>query len=122
MIGWQYDQFSCVASIGSTFAFEVEDKQDNHGNSRNGSKGGKVMPQSGPPLPSDSNETELKPPAKSPSTRSKDQDKLHTSLGKVTSMIKKSPKLHIIRHSHTDNVMNLLLSILVPMQESKTVM
>jgi hypothetical protein len=29
---------SCVASIGSTFAFEVEDKQDDHGNSRNGSK------------------------------------------------------------------------------------
>jgi hypothetical protein len=82
LIGRQNDQFSCNASIGSKFSFSEEDKQDEHDNSRNGSKVGnatkEILKRSrGPPLPSNSNVTELKPPAKSPSTprRSKDQDK-----------------------------------------------
>jgi hypothetical protein len=37
-------------------------------------------------------------------------------------MIQKRLKLIIIRHSQTDNVVNLLLLMLVPMQDSKTVM
>jgi len=85
LIGKQNDQFSCVENmspIGSTFAFEEEEKEEGHDNSRNGSKGGNATKEflkrrCGQRLPSNSYETELKPPAKSPSTprRSKDQDK-----------------------------------------------
>jgi hypothetical protein len=85
LIGWQNDQFSCVENmspIGSTFAFDEEEKEEGHDNSRNGSKGGNATKEflkrrCGPRLPSNSDETELKPSAKSPSMprRSKDQDK-----------------------------------------------
>jgi len=78
----QHEPFSCNASFGGSFAIDVETKQDEHDNSRNGSKVGNATKEilkrrHGPPLRSDSNVTELKPPAKSPSTprRSKDQDK-----------------------------------------------
>ena len=88
------EQFNCNASFGGSFAFEVEDKQDEHDNSRNGSKVGNATKEilkrrHGPPLRSDSNVTELKPPAKSPSTprRSKDHD--NTSHKPRKSMIKK---------------------------------
>ena len=86
LIEWQNnnEQFNCNASIGggsSTFNFEVEKKQDEHDNSRNGSKVGNATKEilknwRDPPLPSDSNVRELKPPAKSQSMprRSKDQD------------------------------------------------
>jgi hypothetical protein len=71
-----------MSPIGSTFAFDEEEKEEGQDNSRNGSKGGNATKEflkrrRGPRLPSISDETELKPPAKSPSTprRSKDQDK-----------------------------------------------
>jgi hypothetical protein len=48
--------------------------------------------------------------------------KNHPSLGKVTAMIKKRPNIHIISNSHPDNAINLLLLIIMPMQDSKTVM
>ncbi len=118
-----------MSPIGSTFAFDEKEKEEGHDNSRNGSKGGNATKEflkrrHGWRLPSNSDETELKPPAKSQSTprRSKDQDKTHPSLGKVTAMIKKRPNIHIISNSHFDYAMNLLLLILVPMQDSKTVM
>ena len=42
-IGKQNNLFSCVENmspIGSTFAFDEEEKEEGHDNSRNGSKGG----------------------------------------------------------------------------------
>jgi hypothetical protein len=61
---------------------DVEGKQDEHDNSRNGSNVGNATKEilkrsSGPQLRSNSNATQLKPPAKSRSTskRSKDEDK-----------------------------------------------
>jgi len=48
--------------------------------------------------------------------------KRHASLGKVNAMMKKRPKLVIIRHSKSEYVVNLLLLMLVQMQDSKTVM
>jgi hypothetical protein len=48
--------------------------------------------------------------------------KLYPSLGEVKPTMKIRPKLVIIRHSQSKNVANLLLLILVPMQDSKTVM
>ncbi len=41
---------------------------------------------------------------------------------KVKPAMKIRPELVIIRHSQSENVANLLLLILVPMQDSKTVM
>jgi len=80
LIGWQNDPFSRVENM--SFAFDEEEKEEGHNNSRNGSKGGNATKEflkrrCGQRLPSNSYETELKPPAKSPSTprRSKDQDK-----------------------------------------------
>jgi hypothetical protein len=37
-------------------------------------------------------------------------------------MMKKRPKLVIIRHSKSENIVNYLLLMLVPMQDSRTVM
>jgi len=48
--------------------------------------------------------------------------KLHPSLGKVKAMMKKRLKLINIRHSQSQYMVNLLLLMLVPMQDSKTVM
>jgi hypothetical protein len=71
-----------MSPIGSTFAFDEEETEEGHHISRNASKGGNATKEflkrrRGPRLPSISDETELKPPAKSRSTprRSKDQDK-----------------------------------------------
>jgi hypothetical protein len=76
------EQFNCNASFGGSFAIEVEDKQEEHDNSRNGSEVGNATKEMlkrrrGPRPHSNSNVTELNPPAKSPSTprRSKDHDK-----------------------------------------------
>ena len=78
----QHEPFSCNASFGGSFAIDVEKKQDEHDNTRNGSKVGNATKEifkisSGPQLRSNSNATQLKPPAKSQSTpkRSKDEDK-----------------------------------------------
>jgi hypothetical protein len=109
-------QFNCNASFGGSFVIEVEDKQNEHNNSRNGSKVDnatkEILKRScGPPLPSNSNVTELKPPAKSPSTprRSKDQDKTSHKPRKGNIHDKKRPKLDIIRNSQSKYMGNLLL-------------
>ena len=78
----QQEPFSCNASLGGGFTFDVEEKQDDDDNSRNDSKVGNATKEiskisGGPQLRSDSNAAQLKPPAKSQSTprRSKDEDK-----------------------------------------------
>jgi len=87
LIGTQNDQFSCVENmspIGSTFAFDEVETEEGHDNSRNGSKGGNATKEflkrrRGQRLPSNSHETELKPPAKSPSMPRKSKDQYKTS-------------------------------------------
>jgi len=77
LIGMQNDQFSCVdtmSSIGSKFDFGEVETEEGHNNSRNGSKGGNATKEflkrrRGQRLPSKSNETELRPQAKSPETK-----------------------------------------------------
>ena len=79
----QQEPFSCNASLGGSFTFDVvEKKQDDHENSRNDSKIGNALKEiskisGGPQLRSNSNAAQLKPPAKSQSTpkRCKDEDK-----------------------------------------------
>jgi len=78
----QQEPFSCNASLGGSFSFDVEKKQDDHDNSRNDSKVGNATKEifkisGGPQLRSDSNVAQLKPPTKSQSTpkKSKDEDK-----------------------------------------------
>jgi len=131
LIGWQNhnEQFSCNASFGIKFSFSEVHKEEEHDNSRNGSKVGNATKEilkrrHGPPLRSDSNVTELNPPAKSPSTprRIKDHDKTSHKPRKGNIHHKKRLKLYITRNLHSDNVVNLLLLMLVPMQDSKTVM
>jgi len=66
----QHEPFSCNASFGGSFAIIVEEKQDEHDKSRNGSKVGNATKEifkisSGPQLRSNSNATQLKPPAES---------------------------------------------------------
>jgi len=76
LIEKQIDQFSCVdtmSSIGSKFDFGEVETEEGHNNSRNGSKGGNATKEflkrrRGQRLPSKSDETELKPSAKSPET------------------------------------------------------
>ena len=132
LIGRQNDQFSCVENmspIGSTFAFDEEGKEEGHHNSRNGSKGGNAAKEflkrrRGPRLPSISDETELKPPAKSPSTprRSKDQDKTSPKPRKGNSHDQEETEYPYYKQFPLDYAINLLMLILVPMQDSKTVM
>jgi len=70
-------QFSCVdtmSSIGSKFDFGEVETEEGHNNSSNGSKGVIATKEflkrkRGQRLPSKSDETELKPPAKSPETK-----------------------------------------------------
>jgi hypothetical protein len=89
----QHEPFSCNASFGGSFAMiDVEEKQDEHDNSRNGSNVGNATKEilkrsSGSQLRSNSNATQLKPPAKSQSTskRSKDQDKISPKPRKIKS-------------------------------------
>ena len=79
------EPFNCNASIGggsSAFNFKEDEKQNEHDNSRNGSKVGNATKEiskirRGPPLPSNSNARELNPTAKSRSTtrRINNQDK-----------------------------------------------
>ena len=77
LIGMQNDQFSCVdtmSSIGSKFDFGEVETEEGHNNSSNGSKGGIATKEilkrrRGQQLPSKSDETELKPPAKSQETK-----------------------------------------------------
>jgi hypothetical protein len=72
LIGWQNDHFSCVQNIspiGSTFAFEEEETEEGHHNSRDASKGGDATKEllkrrRALRLPSSSDETEFKPQAK----------------------------------------------------------
>ena len=78
----QHEPFSCNASFGGSFAIDAEKKYDEHDNFRNGSKVGNATKEifkisCGPQLPSNSNATQLKPPAKSQSTPkgNKDEDK-----------------------------------------------
>ena len=80
----QQEPFSCNASLGGSFTFDVEKKQDDHDNSRNDSKVGNATKEiskisGGPQLRSDSNAAQSKPPAKSQSTRKKSKDKDKTS-------------------------------------------
>jgi hypothetical protein len=77
----QHEKFSCNASLGGSFTFGVEKKQDDHDNSRNDSKVGNATKKifqisGGPQLLSDSDAAQSKPPAKSQSTpkRSTGQD------------------------------------------------
>ena len=87
LIGKQTVQFSCVDTIsplGSKFDFGDMETEEGHNNSRNGSKGGNATKEflkrrCGQRLPSNSHETELKPPAKSPSTPRKSKDQYKTS-------------------------------------------
>ena len=78
----QQEPFSCNASLGGSFTFDVKKKQDDHNNSRNDSKVGNATKEiskisGGPQLHSNSNAAQLKPPAKSQPTpkRRKDEDK-----------------------------------------------
>jgi len=78
----QHEPFSCNASLGGSFAIDVEEKQDEHNKSRNGSKVGNATKEifnisSGPQLRSNSNGAQLKPPDKSQSMPkgNKDEDK-----------------------------------------------
>jgi hypothetical protein len=80
----QQEPFSCNASLGGGFTFDVEEKQDDDDNSRNDSKVGNATKEiskisGGPQLRSDSNAAQSKPPAKSQSTRKKSKDKDKTS-------------------------------------------
>jgi hypothetical protein len=80
----QHEPFSCNASFGGSFAIGVEKKQDEHDNSRNGSKVGNATKEifkvsSGPQLRSNSNAKQIKPPAKSQSTPKRSKDEVKTS-------------------------------------------
>ena len=75
LIGKQIDQYGCVdtMSIGSKFDFGEVETEEGHNNSSNGSKGGIATKEvlkirRGQRLPSKSDETDLKPQAKSPET------------------------------------------------------
>ncbi len=110
----QHKPFSCNASFGGSFAIDVEKTQDEHDNSRNGSKVVNATKEifnisSGPQPRSNSNAAQLKPPAKSQSTpkRSKNEDKTTPKPTKVKAMMKKRPKLIIIRHSQSEYMVNL---------------
>jgi DNA mismatch repair ATPase MutL len=154
LIAQQQNHFSCATSLGGSFTFEEETKQNDHS----------------PQLRSNSNVEQSKPPAKSTATQSKpsaksrskskiSKDKKETSPkpsgsktsdedkstatqfkppAKSQSKSKKketSPKPRRSKTSDEDqtgvdyykifpdkNVANLLLLMLVPMQDSKTVM
>ncbi len=77
LIAKQIVQFSCVdtmSSIGSKFDLGEVETEEGHNNSSNGSKGGIATKEflkrrCGQQLPSKSDETELKPPTKSPETK-----------------------------------------------------
>ena len=60
----QHEPFSCNASLGGSFAIDVEEKQDEHDKSRNGSKVGNATKEifkisGGPQLRSNSDATQL---------------------------------------------------------------
>ncbi len=77
LIAKQIVQFGCadtMSLIGSKFDFGEVEAEEGHNNSSNGSKGGIATKEflkrrCGWRLPSKFNETELKPPAKSPETQ-----------------------------------------------------
>jgi len=125
----QHKPFSCNASFGGSFAINVEKKQDEHDNSRNGSKVGNATKEifnisSGPQPCSNSNAAQLKPPAKSqstPSKRSKNEDK--TSPKPTKSKSHDEEKTEVYYYTTFPEPERIHGEpMLVQMQDSKTVM
>jgi hypothetical protein len=96
----QHEQFSCAASLGGSFTFEEETKQNDHG----------------PQLRSDSNAEQSKPPAKSTETQSKPPAESQ-SKSKISKNKKKtSPKP---RRSETSEEQNRKVTYYSTFQERK---
>jgi len=72
----QHEQFSCAASLGRSFTYDEETKQDDHG----------------PQLRSDSNAEQSKPPAKSNATQPKPSAKSQSKSKISKDKEKTSPK------------------------------